>query len=283
MEASAIDMNKTTIKGVFRSQRFRTPAGAELESGLWCDRIGEARERLEPGRAPANLRVLGLHAAVGILSGKGFFESPLSGRIEVNAGDALYVRPEEPCSYWPEGEWKQVFVVWGGPESNVISRLLISFESSLCRLMPEGALDVAKAYEGLSQLMELEDPGSSFARKIEIEKLVLALSKRIPERGSQRIPEAVRKAMELLAESKDGESGRLISSVAKDCGLSQTHFRRLFKSSVGRSPKDFAMSLRLSRAKGMLGEDISLKETARACGFSDVSSTSCGFSRRPRE
>jgi len=136
--------------------------------------------------------------------------------------------------------------------------------------MPDGFSDLIEAHKRLSPLMELEDLASAFARKIEIEKLVLALSKRVPGSGPQRIPESVRKAMEMLSQERDEDSGRLVASVAKACGLSQTHFRRLFKACAGRSPKDFAMSARLNRAKGMLGEGVSLKETARVCGFSDV-------------
>lgn len=271
MEFASIYMNKTTIMGeVYRSGRFRTPAGAELKMGIWCDRIGESRARQTDGREPRRLRLLGLHAAVGIVSGCGFYESPLSGRLRVKTGDAIFVRPEEPCAYWPDGEWTERFVVWGGPEANTASSLLMPPANSGGNLLEGAADDVLEAHEKLSSMMEFEDIGAAFARRIEIEKLLLALSRRVAGANPHRAPESIRKAMELLVKGRLDASETGIAGIARECGLSQTHFRRLFKKCAGRSPKDYAMSIRLSKAKGMLAAGCGLKETAMACGFSDV-------------
>lgn len=261
-------MNKTAIDiAIVKSSRFRTPAGTELELGLWCDRLGEVRDRNTGGEGrPRPFRMLGLYAAVGIRSGAGFCES-LAGRIEFKEGDAILVSPEEPCVYWPDGEWTQRFIVWGGPEAGALANALFPQARKEPPLIPGGAEEVFRAYEKLQPLMELEGVGAAFERRIELERLLLALSRHSSGPGGRRIPEAIERALELLS----GKGGEMeISRVAKECALSPTHFRRLFKESVGRSPKDYALSLRLSKAKALLGEGLGLKETASACGFSDV-------------
>jgi AraC family transcriptional regulator len=54
--------------------------------------------------------------------------------------------------------------------------------------------------------------------------------------------------------------------------LSQFHFIRAFKSSVGHSPYQYVLSARISVAKEMLSKsDLSIADVALAVGFSDAS------------
>src|SRR5712671_4523764 len=63
-----------------------------------------------------------------------------------------------------------------------------------------------------------------------------------------------------------------ISELANLVGLSQFHFIRAFKHSVGLSPYQYVLSERISVAKEMLSKrDLSIAEVALAVGFSDAS------------
>ena len=63
-----------------------------------------------------------------------------------------------------------------------------------------------------------------------------------------------------------------ISELASLVGLSQFHFIRAFKHSVGLSPYQYVLSERISVAKEMLSEsDLSIADVALAVGFSDAS------------
>jgi AraC family transcriptional regulator len=63
-----------------------------------------------------------------------------------------------------------------------------------------------------------------------------------------------------------------ISELAGLVGLSQFHFIRAFKHSVGLSPYQYVLSARISVAKEMLSKsDLSIADVARAVGFSDAS------------
>jgi AraC family transcriptional regulator len=63
-----------------------------------------------------------------------------------------------------------------------------------------------------------------------------------------------------------------ISELASLVGLSQFHFIRAFKHSVGLSPYQYVLSERISVAKELLSKrDLSIAEVALAVGFSDPS------------
>jgi AraC family transcriptional regulator len=62
-----------------------------------------------------------------------------------------------------------------------------------------------------------------------------------------------------------------ISELASLVGLSQFHFIRAFKHSVGLSPYQYVLSARISVARKMLSErDLSIADVALAVGFSDA-------------
>jgi AraC family transcriptional regulator len=63
-----------------------------------------------------------------------------------------------------------------------------------------------------------------------------------------------------------------VSELASLAGLSQFHFIRAFKHSVGRSPYQYVLSMRIGAAKAMLLKgDLSIADVALAVGFSDAS------------
>jgi AraC family transcriptional regulator len=63
-----------------------------------------------------------------------------------------------------------------------------------------------------------------------------------------------------------------ISDLAAVAGLSQYHFIRAFKDTVGLQPYQYVLSERIHRARGLLSKpDLSLRDVALAVGFSDAS------------
>jgi AraC-like DNA-binding protein len=69
-----------------------------------------------------------------------------------------------------------------------------------------------------------------------------------------------------------------LSSLAEIAGLSQGHFTRAFKQSLGMTPHGYVMQRRLERAKRMIAETVlPLARIALECGFSDQSHLSRRF------
>ena len=57
--------------------------------------------------------------------------------------------------------------------------------------------------------------------------------------------------------------------LAKVCNVSEVYFRRIFKKTLGCSPKQYILSLRIEKAKELLSEGLcSVGDTAEICGFS---------------
>ena len=66
--------------------------------------------------------------------------------------------------------------------------------------------------------------------------------------------------------------GRTITldGMAREAGLSRSHFARLFKATIGQSPMRFVAGYRVERAKRRLAEEgVALIDVAHACGFAD--------------
>lgn len=61
------------------------------------------------------------------------------------------------------------------------------------------------------------------------------------------------------------------AALAAQVGVSEVYFRRLFRQCYGISPKQYVIRFRLNHAKQLLvGDRISVAETAERCGFSSV-------------
>jgi AraC family transcriptional regulator len=71
-----------------------------------------------------------------------------------------------------------------------------------------------------------------------------------------------------------------LHEIARDCGLSVSHFSRAFRRSTGMAPHAWLLSRRVDAAKQMLRTGRgSLAEVAGACGFADQSHFTRVFSR----
>lgn len=62
-----------------------------------------------------------------------------------------------------------------------------------------------------------------------------------------------------------------ISSLAKECNVSQVHLINLFKKHLGQTPSEYLTEHKIQRAKELLTDtDYSISEIAEYCGFSNI-------------
>jgi AraC family transcriptional regulator len=88
----------------------------------------------------------------------------------------------------------------------------------------------------------------------------------------------VRRAKEILSAHLDGRMQ--LREVAQACGLSVSYFSRAFRRSVGVTPHNWLLTLRVEVAKQKLREGrLSLRDVALACGFADQSHLTQVFTR----
>lgn len=80
-------------------------------------------------------------------------------------------------------------------------------------------------------------------------------------------PYRLRRAMEFIEAHLNEDIG--LEHIAVSAGLSTYHFSRGFKRALGQSPYHYLIKRRIERAKHLLAAtELSLSETALACGFS---------------
>jgi AraC family transcriptional regulator len=86
------------------------------------------------------------------------------------------------------------------------------------------------------------------------------------------------RAKEILFANLDGRVP--LKEVARECGLSVSHFSRAFRRSVGAAPHNWLLARRVEVAKQMLrAGGLSLFDVALACGFADQSHLTKVFTR----
>jgi AraC family transcriptional regulator len=88
----------------------------------------------------------------------------------------------------------------------------------------------------------------------------------------------VKRAKEILAANLDGRVQ--LKEVARECGLSVSHFSRSFRRSVGAAPHNWLLTRRIDAAKEKLRDGrLSLLDVALGCGFADQSHLTRVFTR----
>lgn len=265
MDSTRENMDKATMDAlpVQRERRFRTPLRVERAVGLWVDRIGAGVDQ----RRPKRLRELGQYAAVYVESGRGYFSSPTMGTVCAEAGDVMFLFPDEPACYFPEQRWVQKYIVWNGPDAAALEE--IGYVSRQRMIVADRTQAVARAYGALAELMGDEDMAAVLARKNTVLQMVLELFKSGRSPGGRASGDRVMKeAAAFLGEHYREEMA--VPELARRFGLSTTHFRRRFKEFTGRGPREFVTALRISQAKELLSRGKRVKEAARAVGYEDA-------------
>lgn len=96
--------------------------------------------------------------------------------------------------------------------------------------------------------------------------------------GGGLAPWQARRVAEMIRETLDGALH--LSDLARECGLSVSHFTRAFRKTFGVSPYRWLLERRIDRAKALLAAgDLSLADIAMQSGFSDQTAFTRAFGR----
>lgn len=246
-----------------REERFRTPLHDERAVGLWVDRIGQSVASAQVGR----LRLIGMYAAVRVDAGRGWFFSDTTGAIAVAAGDTMLLFPDEPSQYWADGVWSTRWIVWNGPDAEILEQL--GYIDRTTPVAHDEHNVVPTAYQQIEQLMGSEERGAILERKTILLHLVLQVYRARSRSQLRRThADAIDQAIWYVQQHYDQQLP--IDSVARRFNFSTTHFRRLFRQRTGRSPRQFVTAERISRSKELLARGVPIKDVAARVGYDDV-------------
>lgn len=258
-------MKETIIKNncnITISERYRIPADQEKILGLWVDRIGSNPETEK--LFPDQMRILNLYAAVAVIDGEGIFESTLTGRSELKAGDVIMLFPDIPARYGSASGWRTEWIVWQGHEAdNMIRAGYFSPENPV---IINGAHLVHDAFSRFERLLQREGADAALERKLVLQEMLLGLYK-VKHKKNVYHEEIIKQAVSFIAGNI--HKNLSVDQVAEKCRLSTVHFRRIFKAGTGFSPKDYIVRMKIAEAKSLLSEGMTAKAIADNLGFCD--------------
>ncbi|MBE6399565.1 MAG: helix-turn-helix domain-containing protein [Lentisphaerae bacterium] len=189
--------------------------------------------------------------------------------IPVRRGEAFLLQvPEKHCYFLPDdpGAWEFLYFGFSGEEAWRLTEKLRFRHGSVSSAFaaPEG---IETAWE-LLRCMEnpLTPPGtaSALAYKLLMTMFSPASSAAAPD---QLLLEKIHRY--IVAHIAAGVS---LDDLAAFAGYSRSHFCKIFRESCGKSAHEYLLKVKMEIALLKLqSENISVKETAEACGFSDCS------------
>jgi AraC-like DNA-binding protein len=202
---------------------------------------------------------------VSVIEGKGLFRSPAAGDIELVSGDAVLLFPMEPATYFDDGNsWTTRWIVWNGSDAD---RLIAANCFSPAKPLIKGGLGViASVYKRIEELFGREDTGAIMERRNIMHELLLELYRLQNISGAAIYRDLLDRVNDFM--EKNLYQSFAIENMARHCGLSESHFRRLFKAATGSGPVEFITSRRISAAKEMLRQNVPVKEIAQRLAFS---------------
>ena len=101
-----------------------------------------------------------------------------------------------------------------------------------------------------------------------IYQIMATVCQKQKSRATRKKFSCIRKGIDLL----ERDSDLSITEIAKECGVSECYFRRLFQEYSGESPINFRQKHRIEKAKQLLlsDEHYTVGEIAEELGFSDI-------------
>ena len=217
-------------------------------------------------------RRLGAFTFVYITAGKGFYDSDLSGQVDVEAGSVFVVFPNIWHRYRPNPEtgWEEYWVECEGEllEAAVL-RAGLHPTSPVMRVGHDDHL--LRCFLNIADTISEDAPGFEAIvamRSLEIVARIRSLMKISCTRGVTSPQKLVKHAQVKMREALDGPID--FHQLAQHLGISYTTFRRVFKQETGRPPGEYFIEMKINRAKELLLTDRSIQEVADLLGFESV-------------
>ncbi len=216
-------------------------------------------------------RILPEFCLVYLARGRGVFNSRETGRVNLRTGDIFLVFPQVWHDYRPDPTtgWHEYWVLFNGDQPNqLVEQGIITSTNPLFRHV-DGAVVEELYCQVLDGICSPTPVSSQIVASITMQLLAVAIagagSSAAQERALEpEIQKAKRYIEEHLAEAI------CIADLAAELGTSYRHFSRLFKASVGVSPQQYHIELRINRAKELLVDrNNRIGEISAQLGFYD--------------
>lgn len=229
----------------------------------------EASHRWGPGVRPQFI----LHF---IVSGKGTYISP-EGSFSLSGGDVFLIRPFTEIEYYADENdpWEYYWVNFMGSDAELLLRLTDLSGAPVMHSDPEQFSDELEKM--------LLTHGEKSYENIELTGRLYILLSRLAK-GSHQVKRhsgtdrCLKTAIDYIAQNYPLNIS--VDDIAAAAAVSRTTLFRAFRAELGRSPADYLIEYRISKAKQLLkSTDLSVSAVARSAGYEDSAYFSRAFRR----
>ncbi len=192
-------------------------------------------------------------------------------------GDTLLHVKQNQLTYMPKGAEYTVEFIGTDPERE--DTVVIHFQmtdTEGCDIAPTVTPVICMKNVDLTYQMLIENMAAEFKNNIvcipdlksSLYKLLSEICQHQKRKSRKNKYTCISAGIKLLEQNSDMN----ISEIAKQCGVSEAYFRRLFMDYSGMSPMDFKQHYRIEKAKQLLlsDEGLTVSEIADELNFSDI-------------
>jgi AraC-like DNA-binding protein len=216
-------------------------------------------------------RTLDEYQVIYITRGRGTFETHLSGRHTIEAGDVFVLFPGVWHRYMPDPEtgWDEQWVGFNGEQTT--RPMLAPFfnpKKPVLRIGVDEAL--RQRFIALVNRVGQDPAGAPFSNAGEILVILGLIQERARSVGTKgRVSGIIREAQNHILMNATATID--FAHLASALGIGYSTFRHSFKQQTGISPAQFQNSIRINRAQDLLSStDLSVSEIAAQTGFDTV-------------
>lgn len=203
-----------------------------------------------------------------IIKGRGWYT--FKGEKRPVAAPCLLLQwPDEPMYYGPDGEWDEIYFMYGRGQLDTLRDAGVFDPSSPVRSI-SGFPGVKRTLDEIAELFKTK------SGMFPADQLDLLCWRSISESIIARCPDTILSRPELVirktAEQMKAEpvADYDLSTLARQNGMALSTFRRYWKLYIGESPMRFLANLRLTYACRLLVEtDLTISQIANHCRFDD--------------
>ena len=246
---------------------FTVPFEDELDHlGLRITRVGTTRTLPEYRKVSIGA---GDHTLLFVRTGKGFVES--GGRLtDFSAGDVVVMQQGIRCEWWsdPKAPLAHYWIgIAGAGCPGILRRLGVAQEVQVLRreALPPAELE---AFESMIRLLRTRPPHflwKLYALFFDLCRSVASTTATTSPEGRDRVdPELIKRFIE--ANYAEPIS---VGEIAKTFGMTPNFLSQYFRQSFGLTPYAYLVSVRMERARELLKEGRSVKETSLSVGYAD--------------
>lgn len=248
---------------------YANPSRTLADVTIACLGAGEYSGRNEGFRD----RRLRSHAAVVVSDGSGWYSSPLTGDVRVEAPALIWLFPGVVHGYGPRREgWTEHWVLFSGAATRALDELGVWRRGSPIVTLDRVPEALAPTFSGLHT--DLVDSGNAAALRASATGYAW-----IAGLAALTMPHAARDRIDAF---RCGAARRVpMATRARELGMSLGELRAATLAATGLTPVQLLIDARLARAQSLLVEtDLEVGAIARQVGFDDPSYFTRQFSRR---